>query len=166
MARVGLRGKIVWITGASSGIGRALALEAARQGAKLILSGRRRKVLEEAAAACAAAGSDATAVLPFDLEDPEARAAACSEAPVLLGPLDVLVLNAGMSQRSTFLETSPAVFDRVMALDFSAQVDLVRRCLPGMLARRSGCLVAISSFIGLAGMPMRPAYSSAKHALA
>jgi len=166
MAGNGLRGKIVWITGASSGIGGALALEAARQGAKLILSGRRREVLEKAAAACAAAGSDAMAVLAFDLESAEARARACAEAPALFGPPDVLVLNAGMSQRSTFLETAPEVFDRVMALDFSAQADMVRRCLPAMVARRSGCLVAISSFIGLAGMPMRPAYSSAKHALA
>src|SRR5208337_1989635 len=166
MVGVGLRGKIVWITGASSGLGRALALEAARQGAKLILSGRRREALEQAAAACAAAGSGATAVLAFDLENTEARAKACAEAPALLGPIDVLVLNAGISQRSSFLETAPEVFDRIMSLDFAAQADMARRCLPAMVARRSGCLVAISSFIGLAGVPMRSGYSSAKHALA
>jgi short-subunit dehydrogenase len=166
MAGVGLHGKIVWITGASSGIGKALAFEAARRGAKLILSGRRREVLEEAAAACAAAGSDAAAVLAFDLESPEARAKACAEAPAFFGPIDVLILNAGISQRSTFLDTTPEAFDRIMNLDFAAQADMARRCLPAMVARRSGCLVAISSFIGLAGMPMRPAYSSAKHALA
>jgi short-subunit dehydrogenase len=166
MVGVGLRGKIVWITGASSGIGRALALEAAGQGARLILSGRRREALEEAADACAAMGSSASVVLAFDLEDAAARADACAKAPALVGPVDILILNAGISQRSTFLDTAPATFDRIMSLDFSAQVDMVRRCLPAMVERRSGCLVAVSSFIGLAGMPMRPAYSSAKHALA
>jgi NAD(P)-dependent dehydrogenase (short-subunit alcohol dehydrogenase family) len=162
----GLAGKVVWITGASSGIGRALALEAASQGARVILSGRRSDALDEVAKECESRGGEAAAVLAFDLEVPAARAEACEAAPGLLGPIDVLVLNAGMSQRSTFLETASEVFDRVMNLDFTAQVDMVRRCLPSMVARGSGCLVAISSFVGLAGMPIRPAYSSAKHALA
>jgi len=161
-----LAGKVVWITGASSGIGRAIALEAAALGARTILSGRRAAALDEVAAECKRRGGEAAAVLAFDLESAEARAEACAAAPGLLGPIDVIVLNAGMSQRSTFLETAPEVFDRVMNLDFHAQVDMVRRCLPAMIARRSGCLIAISSFIGLAGMPLRPAYSSAKHALA
>jgi short-subunit dehydrogenase len=114
---------------------------------------------------CKALGAQAGAVICFDLESPEARAEACAAAPGLLGPVDVLILNAGMSQRSTFLETTAEAFDRIMNLDFTAQVDMVRRCLPAMVERCSGCLVAISSFIGLAGMPLRPAYSSAKHAL-
>jgi NAD(P)-dependent dehydrogenase (short-subunit alcohol dehydrogenase family) len=159
-------GKVVWITGASSGIGRALALEAASRGAKLVLSGRRRALLGEVAGECEDRGAQGSSVLAFDLEDPAARAEACERAPTLLGPLDALVLNAGMSQRARFLETTPEVFDRVMALDFSAQVDLVRRCLPAMVERGRGALVAVSSFVGLAGMPMRAAYSSAKHALA
>jgi len=161
-----LKGKVVWITGASSGIGRALALEAAALGARLVLSGRRQAALDEASRECEARGAEAGAVLCFDLESPAARAEACEAAPKLLGPVDVLVLNAGMSQRSTFLETTSEAFDRVMNLDFAAQVDMVRRCLPAMAARGSGTLVAVSSFVGLAGMPLRPAYSSAKHALA
>ena len=159
-----LEGKAVWITGASSGIGRALALEAAARGARVLLSGRNAEALEEAASECRSVGAEA-AVLAFDLEDSGAREQACASAPGLLGPIDALVLNAGISQRSSFLETSAAAFDRVMRLDFDAQVDLVRRCLPAMLERGSGTLVAVSSFIGLAGMPLRPAYSSAKHAL-
>jgi short-subunit dehydrogenase len=166
MAIRSVRGKVIWISGASSGIGRALALEAAKAGAKLILSSRRKDVLDEVAALCEAAGAEGTAVLAFDLEDTRARANACERAPALLGPIDAIVLNAGMSQRSGFLDTSPEAFDRVMNLDFAVQVDVVRRCLPAMAARGSGCLVAVSSFIGLAGMPLRPAYSSAKHALA
>jgi NAD(P)-dependent dehydrogenase (short-subunit alcohol dehydrogenase family) len=161
-----LNGKVVWITGASSGIGKALALEAAAQGARIVLSGRRQAALDEVSRECQARGAQAGAVLCFDLESPDARAEACEAAPGLLGPIDVLVLNAGMSQRSTFLETTGAAFDRVMNLDFAAQVDMVRRCLPAMVARRSGTIVAVSSFVGLAGMPLRPAYSSAKHALA
>ncbi len=161
-----LAGHVLWITGASSGIGESIALEGARGGAKLILSGRRTDALESVARACAAAGAGGTAVLPFDLELPADRAVACACAPSLLGPLDVLILNAGVSQRSTFLETTPEVFDRLMEVDFAAQVDLIRRCLPAMAARGSGCLVAISSVAGLAGAPLRPAYSSAKHAMA
>ena len=161
-----LPGKVLWITGASSGIGEAVALEAARGGAALVLSGRRRDALERVAAACVAAGSARTALLPFELADAQARAAACDLAPSLLGPLDIVVLNAGVSQRATFLDTAPDVFDRVMHVDFTAQADIVRHCLPAMVARRSGCLLAIASVAGLAGAPLRPAYSAAKHALA
>ncbi len=164
-ARASLRGKVIWITGASSGIGRAIALEAAALEARTVLSGRRIDTLDEVSRECQARGGQAAAVLAFDLESSEARAEACEAAPKLLGPVDVIVLNAGMSQRAGFLDTSAAVFDRIMNLDFTAQVDMVRRCLPAMVERGSGTLVAISSFIGLAGMPLRPAYSSAKHAL-
>jgi short-subunit dehydrogenase len=166
MANASVRGKVIWITGASSGIGRAIALEAASLGARTILSGRRTETLDEVSRECRARGGQAAAVLAFDLENPEARAEACEAAPKLLGPVDVLVLNAGMSQRAGFIATSAATFDRVMNLDFAAQVDLVRRCLPAMVERDSGTLVAISSYVGLAGMPLRPAYSAAKHALA
>jgi short-subunit dehydrogenase len=161
----GLAGKVVWITGASSGIGRALAIEAAVRGGRVVLSGRRRASLDEVAGECKARGGEAAAVLAFDLESADARAEACEAAPALLGPIDVLVLNAGISQRSTFLGTAPEVFDRIMGLDFAAQVDMVRRCLPAMVARGAGALVAVSSIAGLAGAPLRPAYSSAKHAL-
>ncbi len=161
-----LTSRVIWITGASSGIGRALALEASRLGARLILSGRRRETLESVARDCESRGAHVASVLPFDLEDAGARAEACALAPRLFGRVDVLILNAGVSQRATFLETSPEAFERIMAIDFGAQVDLVRRVLPDMVAHSSGCLVAVSSIAGLAGAPLRPAYSSAKHALA
>ncbi len=109
MAKASLLGKVIWITGASSGIGRALALEAAALGARTILSGRRIDALDEVSRECRARGGQAAAVLAFDLENPDARAEACEAAPKLLGPVDVLVLNAGMSQRAGFLETSAAV---------------------------------------------------------
>lgn len=158
-------GKRLWITGASSGIGRALALEAAARGAGLVVSARRRELLEELASACLAAGAPTCEVLAFDLADPKARSKACA-AVLAEAPLDGLILNAGMSQRATFIESSPASFAAVMDLDFEAPVDLLRSCLPSMIARGSGLLVAVSSIAGLAGSPLRPAYSAAKHALA
>ncbi len=164
-------GKTIWITGASSGIGEAMALEAARRGARLILTSRRREALEAVAEACAheaersSSGAPPATVLPADLASPAARAAAC-DALHRQGPIDIAILNAGISQRATFLETPHESFSAVMALDFDAPVDLVRRLLPGMIERGSGSLVAISSMAGLAGAPLRPAYSAAKHALA
>jgi short-subunit dehydrogenase len=155
-------GRKVWITGASSGIGRASAIEAAARGASLILSARKKALLEEVATACAPASCR---ILDFDLTDADARRAACG-AVLADGVPDVIILNAGMSQRSTFLETRQEAFEAIMALDFEAQVDILRLCLPSMLARGSGSLVAMSSLAGLAGFPLRPAYSAAKHALA
>jgi short-subunit dehydrogenase len=158
-----LEGKRIWITGASSGIGRAMAIEAAGRGARLVLSARRQEALEETASLCAAAE---TAILAFDLADPTSRSAACAKALAAFGGIDILVLNAGMSQRATFVETSSEAFAAVMELNFEAPVDLVRHCLPAMVAAGSGSLVAVSSIAGLAGSPLRPAYSAAKHALA
>jgi NAD(P)-dependent dehydrogenase (short-subunit alcohol dehydrogenase family) len=164
-------GKTVWITGASSGIGEAMAIEAARRGARLVLTSRRKPALEAVAAACARAaeasgsGAPTANVLEADLSDPAARAAAC-DAVLRSGGVDVAVLNAGVSQRSSFLETPPGTFAAIMEVDFEAPVDMTRRLLPSMLERGSGALVAVSSLLGLAGAPLRPAYSAAKHALA
>jgi dehydrogenase/reductase SDR family member 7 len=163
---VKIKGKTIWITGSSSGIGRAITLEAASRGAALVLSGRRRDALDEIVKECLSRGAAAAVALDFDLEDGAALKAACARLPSLLGPPDIVVLNAGMTQRSTFLSTAPGTFDRVMKLDFAAQVDILRSVLPPMVARGSGCVVAVSSFVGLAGQPLRPAYASAKHALA
>jgi NAD(P)-dependent dehydrogenase (short-subunit alcohol dehydrogenase family) len=133
-----------------------------------VLSARRKGLLDEVAAACAAAGGPGCPpceLFPFDLADPAARRQACAQI-LAAGPLDGIFLNAGMSQRATFIETPPEAFAAVMGLDFDAPVDLLRLCLPAMLERRSGFLVAVSSIAGLAGSPLRPAYSAAKHAIA
>jgi dehydrogenase/reductase SDR family member 7B len=97
-----VEGKVVWITGASSGIGRATAHAAAERGARVVLSGRRIEALDEVARECEARGAQAAAVLAFDLESPAARAEACEAAPSLLGPIDALVLNAGFTPKLRF----------------------------------------------------------------
>lgn len=186
--RQALEGKIVWITGASSGIGRALAVEAARRGARLILSGRNEAALRETAAQCEEAhapgiprgmnrsgalaaqtdhpGQTTCTLLPFDLADLQACEEAARRAESIFGRIDVLALNAGVSQRAKFADTSPEVFDAIMRTNFSASVALARAVLPGMRGRDSGTIVCVSSVAGLMGAPWRTAYSASKHALA
>ena len=166
-----LADNVIWITGASSGIGRALAVEAARRGATLILSGRNETALHETAALCAehrlsgAPRLHADAILPFDLAAPNVRRQAAQKALGIFGRIDILVLNAGVSQRARFAETSPKVFDLIMETNFGSAVDLTRAVLPQMLERRSSMIVCISSVAGLMGAPLRTAYSASKHAL-
>ena len=157
-----LSGKVLWVTGSSSGIGAALAEEASRRGARLVLSGRNEEALGRVAARCAAAD---VAILPFDLAEPRKRAEAARRAATFFGPVDFLLLNAGVSQRSPFIGTSPEVFDLIMETNFRASVDIVRILLPEMLDRGSGGIVCVSSIAGLMGAPWRTAYSASKHAL-
>jgi short-subunit dehydrogenase len=183
-----LSGKVVWITGASSGIGRSLALEAARRGAWLILSGRNIPALEETAALCertrpasenqqnaqkdeqkaslSARDHAACTLLPFELADPNARREAAQKALTIHGRIDVLMLNAGVSQRAKFVETSAEIFDLIMETNFYAAVDIVRIVLPKMCSNDSGVIACVSSVAGLMGAPLRTAYSASKHAQA
>ena len=157
-----LKDKVVWITGASSGIGEALAISAAEQGAKLVLSARRESELQRVRAACI--NPQNVAVLPADLTAFDAEALA-AQAAAFFGPVDVLVNNAGISQRSTVLETKMDVYRRIFELDFFACVALSKALLPGMVARKRGTLVVISSVVGYVGTPLRSGYAAAKHAL-
>jgi len=172
-----LADKVVWVTGASSGIGRAFAVEAARRGAALILSGRNEEALRKTAVLCAAHRQGeaprrhadailADAIIPFDLANPSARGHAAQKALAVFGRIDILVLNAGVSQRARFEETSPKVFELIMETNFGAAVDLTRAVLPQMRERGSGMIVCVSSIAGLMGAPWRTAYSASKHAQA
>jgi short-subunit dehydrogenase len=154
--------QVVWITGASSGIGEALAVAASRRGARLVLSARRASELERVRGLCATPAD--VAVLPLDLERFDAGAAA-AQASAFFGAVDVLVNNAGMSQRSLVADTSMEVYRRLMELDFFAPVALTKAVLPGMLARRRGHVVAISSVAGKVATPLRSGYAAAKCAL-
>lgn len=155
--------QVVWITGASSGIGAALAKEFRAQGAKLILSSRRADKLEEVKQACGG-GADVI-VLPVDLEKIETIKAAAEQAVAVFGKIDVLVNNAGITQRSLAKDTAIEVDERIMRLDYLAQVAATKGVLPSMLARKQGRIVVISSVAGFVGTPYRSSYAAAKHAL-
>ncbi len=155
----------IWITGASSGIGKALALGWAKQGAKLILSGRDRQRLDEVAAEVGNAGGGATLVLPFEVTDEAAMSSAVARALEWSGGIDVLVNNAGISQRSQAVNTSMQVYRDIVEIDLMAPIALTQAMLPHMVERGSGSLVFMSSIAGKVGVPLRTAYCAAKHGL-
>lgn len=157
------RGKIVWITGASGGIGEALAYELDRRGALLVLSARREAELERVRARCSNAA--AHIVLPLDLSASDSLAPATERVLERHGHIDILVNNGGISQRGTAVETKLEVDRRIMEVNYMGTVALTKAVLPSMLARRSGQIVVISSLMGKIGTPMRSAYAASKHAL-
>ena len=158
-----LQDKVVWITGASGGIGEGLAQRAAARGARLVLTARRAQELERVRQSCPQ--PDRVATLPADLgalDEPEALAA---QAEAFFGPIDVLANNAGLSQRSLAMDTSMDSCRRILEVDFFAPVALSQAVLPGMLQRGSGHIVVVSSVFGHIAMARRSSYAAAKHAL-
>ncbi len=153
----------VWVTGASSGIGEALSMALARQGARLILSGRKVAELERVAAACG--GLSRHRVMPFDTTNYPALPDIVAQAWDCFGGVDVLVNNAGVSQRSLALETRLEVYRTLLEVDLYAPIALSHLNLPRMVARGGGRFVTIASVAGKIGAPMRSGYSAAKHGL-
>ena len=153
-------GQAAWITGASSGIGAALAKALAKQGARLVLSGRNVAALEAVAAECGEA-----LVLPFESTDLAAIGPAVARAWDWSGGIDMLVNNAGISQRSLAVDTGFAVYERIIGVDLLAPIALTQAILPRLAARGSGRFVMISSIAGKVGVPLRTAYSAAKFGL-
>jgi dehydrogenase/reductase SDR family protein 7B len=160
----GLRNKVVWLTGASSGIGAALAVELASQGACIVLSARRQAELERVQALCGAAAAD-TMILPFDLTDFDSSESYAKQVIDRYGRLDVLINNAGVSQRALAEQTSLEVDRRVMDVDYFGQVALTKAALPYLIAAGRGHIVVVSSLTGKVPIPLRSAYCAAKHAL-
>lgn len=156
-----MQDQIWWVTGASSGIGAALARALAAQGARLILSGRNVGALEAVASDCGAG----TMILPFEATDYDALPQMIQEAWDWCGRIDGLVNNAGISQRSLAVETDFAVYQRIVDVDLLAPIALTQALLPRMIAAGGGQIVAISSIAGIAGVPLRSAYCAAKHGL-
>lgn len=149
-------GQRIWITGASSGIGEGLARAFGKAGATVILSGRNREAL-----ARVAADVPDNVVLPFEATDLEALPAIVHHA----GAIDLLVNNAGISQRSLAEDTDFDVYRRIMEVDFFAPVALTKLVLPQMLARGSGHVAVVASVAGKVGSPQRTGYCAAKHAV-
>ena len=153
-------GKTVWVTGASSGIGEALARGLAGQGAAVVLSGRRADALARVAGEI---GGE-TLVLPFEATDYDALPAIVAQALAWRGGVDLLINNAGVSQRSLAVDTDFSVYRQLMEIDFLAPLRLTQLVLPHMIARRSGRIAIVSSVAGKLGVPLRTGYCAAKHA--
>ena len=158
-------GKVVWITGASSGIGEATAYRMAREGATLIVTALEDDLLQQVVQRCRELGAPAAAALPFDLSDTDGLPSLADKAWALYGRIDIFYNNAGISQRGTTVETEMRVIRKVMDIDYYAPVVLTKSVLPRMIERGGGQLVVTTSIAGCFGFPMRCAYSSAKHAL-
>jgi len=153
--------KVIWITGASSGIGKALAQTAAHHNTKLILSGRRVDALE----ALASELSVDCLVLPFEVTDYEVLASKVDEAWAWQGRVDILVNNAGISQRCLAIDAKPEVYTELINIDLIAPIWLTQLQLKRMAEAGGAHIVAISSVAGRIGPPLRTAYSAAKFGL-
>lgn len=155
--------KVVWITGASSGIGAALAKIYAEKGAKLILSSRRVPDLEKVKSECP--NSENVKILPIDLNDFDKAAVEVQKAFDFFGTIDVLINNAGVSQRSLIADTQFDVFKKLIEIDYLGTVALSRALLPFFIKQGGGHYVVVSSVMGKYGSPFRSGYAAAKHAL-
>src|SRR5439155_18080310 len=163
MASSVFRGNVVWITGASSGIGESLARHFASAGARLILSSRRKEELDRVAKACS--GAESVVVLPIDLSQPESMNDAALRALQIAGHVDVMVHNAGVSQRSFAADTKYDVDELLIRTNYLGPVALTKALLPSMRARHQGHFIIVSSVLGKFGLPGRSGYSGSKHAL-
>jgi short-subunit dehydrogenase len=153
----------VWITGASSGIGEALAVAFRQAGAKLVLSARREDVLKRVQTLCG--GEPNTHMLPMDVTNSAELPEKTRLALGIFNGIDIMVLNAGITQRSLTRDTHETVYRQLMEVNFFATESLARAVLPSMLAQKSGHMVVISSVAGKFGVPLRSGYSAFKFAL-
>lgn len=159
-----IRNKVVWITGASSGIGEALAYKLNTMGAKLILSSRNRESLYVVKSNCTINPLDIH-VLPLDLENTASLKEATASAIKIFNRVDLIIHSGGVSQRSLALETNLDVAQRIMNINFWGTVALTQSILPSMISQNTGHIVIISSLVGKFGTKFRSAYSASKHAL-
>jgi dehydrogenase/reductase SDR family member 7B len=158
-------GKVVWITGASSGIGEALAHSFCNEGAHLVLSARRQTELERVKSELILSGNQRVFILPMDLSDTLASKKMADDVIKEFGQIDILVNNAGLSQRSYTIDTPLEIDRKIMEVNFFGTVALTKAVLPFMVQRKSGLIIVISSISGKFGFYLRSAYAASKHAL-
>lgn len=159
------KGKKIWITGASSGIGKALTLAFAKRGAMLILSSRRRESLQKVAETSKKSGAEDALVVPLDMARHEEVLETGRRISQQLNGIDLLINNAGISQRSLAKDTRFEVYRQLIDINYLGTVALTTALLPDMLQRKSGTITAISSLVGKFGTPLRSGYAASKHAL-
>jgi dehydrogenase/reductase SDR family member 7B len=155
--------QVYWITGASSGIGEALARELAHAGYQLILSARNESRLEKLRSELPC--PDQVKILPFDLADTTQSASLVQKATAFFGQIDVIILNAGLAQRSLAQETDFEVYRKLMDVNYFGNISLAHALLPYFLKRNQGQFVVITSLVGKFGTPYRSGYAASKHAL-
>ncbi|TWW72092.1 dehydrogenase/reductase SDR family member 7 [Takifugu flavidus] len=163
-----LKGLVVWITGASSGIGEELAYQLARCGCRLILSARRQDELNRVKRQCLECSDlqeQSVFVLPLDLLERSSHEEKARAAIEHFGLIDILINNGGRSQRSLCIDTSVDVYQALMELNFLGTVSITKQVLPHMTQRRAGSIVTVSSIVGLAAAPLGTGYAATKHAL-
>ena len=159
-----LKGKVVWITGASAGIGEATALQMAKEGAKLVLSARRKDELERVKALSHLSEEDVL-VLPMDVEQIETFEGLCNEVLEKFGQIDVLFNNAGISQRGDVLNTKIENYIKIININLVGVIALTKVVLPHMIKQKSGHIAVTSSISGKLSTPLRSGYCATKHAL-
>ncbi|MCL4119790.1 UNVERIFIED_CONTAM: hypothetical protein GTU68_059987 [Idotea baltica] len=154
----------VWITGASSGIGEALAYELSAKGAELLISARRTDELERVKSSCEFPSK--VHILPLDLAQMDTQATAkVNEALELMGNINILVNNAGISQRSLVKNTVIDVDKRMMQINYIGTVALTKALLPHFIQQQQGRFVVVTSLVGVFASPYRSSYAASKHAL-
>jgi short-subunit dehydrogenase len=158
-----LQNKTIWLTGASSGIGEALAKQLSQFPINLILSSRREDELERVKLECANQGR--IKVLPLDLMQSETFEKKVQEAISVFDQVDILINNGGRSQRSLVKDTVLQVDRDLMEVNYFGSVGLTKALLPHMLERGSGQFVVVTSLTGIFGTPYRSGYAASKHAL-
>jgi dehydrogenase/reductase SDR family protein 7B len=158
-----MKNKVVWITGASSGIGEALVYAYNKLGAQLIISSRNSNELKRVKAKCT--DQQSIYVLPLDLEDHISLPIKAEEAIRIFGKIDILINSGGISQRSLSMETDLFTEKRFLAINFWGTVILSKAVLPQMIQNGTGSIVVVSSLVGKFGTRFRSAYSASKHAL-
>lgn len=159
-----LKHKIIWITGASSGIGEALVYECAKQGAHIVLSARRVEELYRVAKQANLNESNSL-VLPFDLSDTSKATEYAKIITDKFGTIDLLINNGGQSQRAEAIATTADTERKLFEINYFSAVNLSKAVLPIMLKNGKGKIVVISSIAGKFGFYLRSTYSAAKHAL-
>ena len=160
---MGFSNKVVWITGASSGIGKALAIELSKRNATLILSSRKTATLELVKQACA--NPSKVKILALDLEAATTLHQKVAAAITLFGGVDILVNNGGISQRAFAKDTELSVDKRILDVNYIGTVALTKALLPHFIAKKRGHFVTTTSIVGKIGTPLRSSYAASKHAL-
>lgn len=161
MGRV--KGKVIWITGASSGIGEALTYELNKLDCKLIISARREKVLEQVKDRCVK--TENIAIVPLDLNDFESHPNLVQSALAIYGKIDMLINNGGISQRSLINDTNFEVFKKMIDVNYLGTISLTKSVLSEFIKNKGGHFITITSLMGKFGSPYRSGYCGAKHAL-